>query len=97
MAVITRPEALKPDEIGEFLVNKFVFLLFRTLAVWAFLAVFFPTVGATYILVLCAAIALHFALPSKSQAMVHTIRRRNDAKARKEQELERLRKLAGKA
>ena len=47
----------------------------RALIVWAFFALFFPALGITWLLVLCALIAIANAFPINSQAWIALVKR----------------------
>ena len=69
--ITVRPQSLKPGrESATFLLGSFLLWLVRALIVWGFLAVFFPALGATYVMVLLGLWALTQALPINRQEMI---------------------------
>jgi hypothetical protein len=80
--VITRPESLKsPNEISSFLLHKLWYWLYHSLIVWGFLAIFFPALGATYLMVLAGLWALSAARGHSNATIINLVRRGADRKA----------------
>lgn len=60
---ITEPK-LTGSQAMRFLSGQTMLWLIRALIVWGFLAIFFPTLGATYVVVLFGLWALYHAMPT---------------------------------
>jgi hypothetical protein len=76
MATITvRPETLSPGrESAVFVLGSLFLWLLRALIVWGFLAIFFPALGTTYVLVLAGLYVLRHVLPPNRQELVTAIK-----------------------
>lgn len=68
------PQKLKGGaEVIKYWLATAILLQLRTLTVWGFLAIFFPQLGITYLLVMCGLYALRHAVPTKPQLIIDNI------------------------
>lgn len=66
-------DKLTPAEAGQLILSLIIGLPIRALAVWGVLAIFFPTLGLTYIAVLAVLWAIPHMAPPKVEAMAKSL------------------------
>ena len=66
-------DKLNAAELGQLLITLIVTLPIRALAVWGVLAIFFPTLGLTYIAVLAILWAIPHVMPPRVADMAKSI------------------------
>lgn len=70
---IVEPKLIGGTELLQFLLGNILLWNLRALAVWGFLAVFFPALGTTYLMVLLGLWVLRHVIPTDPADMVKRI------------------------
>jgi hypothetical protein len=72
--VTTMPVKLETSaQLTEFLLQKVLQLAYRTTIVWGFLAIFFPALGVTWVLVLAGLVALRSVRGVDNQVLINAL------------------------
>lgn len=81
--ITVRPEVLAAGrEVITFILTSLSTWMVRSLIVWGFLAIFFPTLGATFLLVAVALWVLRHVIPPSVQERVNAIKRVTENKTK---------------